>query len=85
MYIAVEKGADENKSFAYYIDYLETKGYITPPIKTWSDKIRSNANESTHEIIFPDKNRAENTFQFTMMLLRIIYEMEHKANELNLE
>lgn len=83
MHIAVEKGANTKLSFAKYINHLETEGYITPPIKTWADKIRSNANESTHELIFPDKARAENTFQFTMMLLRIIYEMEHKANELN--
>lgn len=83
MHIAVEKSAATNLSFAQYVSHLETEGYITPPIKTWADKIRSNANESTHELIFPDKPRAENTFQFTMMLLRIIYEMEHKANELN--
>ena len=85
MHVAVEKGANTNISFADYISYLETEGYITPPIKTWADKIRSNANESTHELMFPNQNRAENTFQFTMMLLRIIYEMEHKANELNPE
>ena len=84
MHIAVDKGAKEGESFKHYLDFLEGKGYITPPIKTWADLIRENANKSTHKLESSDKKRAENTFMFTMQLLRIIYEMEHKASEYDL-
>jgi len=81
MHIAVDKNAEEGKSFEYYLDYLEKKGYITPVIKKWADIIRKNGNKSTHKLESPDKQRAENTFMFTMQLLRIIYEMEFKASK----
>ena len=81
MHIAVDKGAAEGKSFKFYLDFLETKGYITPSIKSWVDIIRKNGNDSTHKLETPSKERAENTFMFTMQLLRIIYEMEYKANK----
>ena len=81
MHIAVDKGAPEGKSFQDYLDYLESKGYITPPIKSWADIIRQNGNESTHRLASPDKTRADNTFMFTMQLLRIIYEMEYRASK----
>jgi len=81
MHIAVDKGAEEGKSFKEYIDYLEAEKYITPGIKGWADIIRQNGNKSTHKIEKPDEGRAKATFMFTMELLRIIYEMEHFAKE----
>ena len=81
MHIAVDKGAKEGESFQAYLTFLEERGYITPPIKSWADIIRQNGNESTHRILVPDKTRAENTFMFTMQLLRIIYEMEYRATK----
>ena len=81
MHIAVDKGAKEGEPFESYLVFLETKGYITPPIKAWADIIRKNGNASTHKLEKPSKERAENTFMFTMQLLRIIYEMEHKAKK----
>jgi len=79
MHIAVDKGAKECETFQFYIDFLKQKEYITPSIKEWTDIIRKSGNDSTHKIEKPDKERAENTFMFTMQLLRIIYEMEHRA------
>ena len=81
MYIAVDKGADEGESFEKYLDYLETQGYITPPIKKWADVIRTHGNDSTHKLQKTEKEKAEITFQFTAQLLRIIYEMEYLANK----
>ncbi len=83
MHIAVDKGAEEGKSFQDYIDFLEEKEYITPSIKSWTDIIRQHGNDSTHKIEGANKERAKNTFMFTMQLLRIIYEMDHVAKEYN--
>lgn len=81
MHVGVDKGAEEGQSFVSYINYLESKGYITPTIKEWADMIRTIGNQSTHELTPPDKERANATLIFTMELLRIIYEMKHVANK----
>ncbi|VDN49120.1 conserved protein of unknown function [Petrocella atlantisensis] len=80
MHVAVEKGAEEGKSFAFYLDELESLGYITPPMKKWVDIIRKNGNSATHKIEEPNKGRAMSSLMFTAELLRIIYEMEHFAS-----
>jgi len=81
MHIAVDKGAEEGKSFEFYLDYLEEQKYITPPIKKWADIIRRRGNTSAHKIENPGKAKAENTLMFTMELLRIIYEMDYIAKK----
>ena len=81
MHVAVNKGADEGKSFATYLNYLEDKGYVTPPMKGWVDLIRQHGNLSTHVIEAPDRQRAESTLMFTAELLRLVYEMEHLSNK----
>ena len=79
MHVAVEKGAKEGDSFASYLSYLETKGFVTPPMKNWVDLIRRNGNEATHKIATPLRERAESTVMFTAELLRLVYEMEAMA------
>lgn len=81
MNVAVEKGAKEGDFFIKYIDHLEDKGYITPPMKGWVDLIKDRGNKATHEIETPDKERAESTLMFTAELLRIIYEMEYMSKK----
>lgn len=81
MHIAVDKGADEGKTFASYIDYHEQHGYVTPPMKPWVKLIKDNGNETTHRIKSPDRKRAEGTLQFTAQLLRTVYEMGHIASQ----
>lgn len=81
MHIAVEKGAKEGETFAAYLSHLESKGYVTPPMKGWVDLIRKHGNESTHQINSPDRTRAESTLMFTAELLRLTYEMEYLANK----
>jgi len=74
MHMAVDKGADENRSFAHYVDYLSDHGYITPDGKKWVDYIRSRGNDANHEISLMTKPDAERLLLFTDMLLRLVYE-----------
>lgn len=85
MYVAVEKGAKEGESFAFYLDHIEKVGYITPPMKTWVNLIRKHGNIAAHILEKPDRSRAESTLMFTAELLRIVYEMEHLAKEYETE
>ena len=81
MHVAVEKGADEGKSFAYYITYLEKEGYIAKHMKNWVDLIRKHGNESTHSLNVVEKDRADSTLHFTAQLLVLLYEMPMKAEQ----
>jgi len=80
MHVAVNAaGAEEGGTFASYVEALQSAGFITPPMIGWVDRIRENANESTHELPAPSRQRAEMTLSFTMQLLRIVYEMKYQA------
>ena len=81
MHIAVDKDAKEGKSFVSYLDFLENKGYVTPPMKGWVDLIRQHGNKSTHKLETPKPERAQSTVMFTAELLRLVYEMEFIANK----
>jgi hypothetical protein len=81
MHVAVEKGAQPGDTFNNYLQYLVTKGYVTPPMKGWVDLIRKHGNQSTHELPSPDKSRAESTLMFTAELLRLIYEMDYLSSK----
>ena len=65
MHVAVDKGATEGQSFAFYIDYLEKEGYVTPPMRGWVKLIKDHGNESTHKLPEPERKRAEGTILFT--------------------
>jgi Domain of unknown function (DUF4145) len=79
MHIAVDKGASEGENFITYLDFLKTSGYITPPMVPWVDLIRTHGNASTHRLQAASEERAMNTLSFTSQLLRLVYEMEHRA------
>lgn len=79
MNLAVSKGAEENKSFNYYVGYLETNNYIPNGTKEWVDAIRTKGNEATHEIALSSQEEAEEILSFTEMLLRLVYEFPSKA------
>jgi len=81
MYISVEKGAKEREPFFKYIDYLEEKGYITPPMKEWVGLIKEHGGKSAHLLEMPNRERAESTIMFTAELLRLVYEMGHIASK----
>jgi hypothetical protein len=82
MHIAVQHGAPENQSFAAYVTYLDTAGYIPPNGKKWVDSIRQKGNEANHEICLMSEKDARNIIRFAEMLLRFIYEMPnmHEAD-----
>jgi len=58
MHIAVSKGAEEEKSFLEYINFLSEKGYVPPDGKEWVDQIRKKGNEANHEIVIMGKEDA---------------------------
>ena len=64
MHIAVSKGADTNKNFLYYVEYLAAQHYIPPDAKGWVDYIRTKGNEATHEIVIMQKEEAERLQRF---------------------
>lgn len=75
MNIAVFEGADKGKSYAEYVNFLETNHYIPPKGKKWVDKIRLLGNEANHEIELKNQDEAQLILNFTGMLLKFIYEM----------
>lgn len=74
MHIAVAKGADENKKFIEYVEFLSDKNFIPPDAKDWVDHIREKGNEANHEIVEMSKEDAEDLITFLEMLLKLIYE-----------
>jgi uncharacterized protein DUF4145 len=81
MYSACEKGAMEGEKFAFYIDFLKGKGFVTPTMEPWVEIIREHGNDSTHKLKPPDNERAESTLMFTGQLLKLIYEMQSLSDK----
>lgn len=75
MNIAVAEGAEANKSFVHYVEYLSEKNFIPPNGKGWVDYIRKRGNEANHEIALMSETDASALVGFVEMLLRFIYEM----------
>jgi hypothetical protein len=75
MNVAVHEGAQGNDTFAAYVNYLDSNGYVPPNGKAWVDYIRSKGNEATHEINLMDKTDSTALIKFTCMLLKFVYEL----------
>ena len=75
MYVAVDKGADHNKNFAYYVDYKKRNHFVPPNSDSWIDPIREKGNEATHEIEPISASEAKGILTFTYYMLLFIYEM----------
>jgi len=73
MNIAVEEGAEESKSYAHYVSYLESNGLITNSMKPWVDQIRKIGNTATHEVPDVKKDDAYMSFEFLTMMLKLVY------------
>jgi len=76
--IAVDKGADEGKQFAFYVDYLERENYVPPNGKEWVGHIKDKANEATHKVPEITADDAHKLVMFTEMLLKFIYGFPEK-------
>lgn len=74
-HIAVDKGADENKNFQYYVQYMVDNHFVPPNAHNWVDKIRIMANESVHDLRIWKCNDAVTIGQFLMYLLIFVYEL----------
>lgn len=81
MNTAVDKGAEKNKKFVVYVDYLDSHGHITPSLKDMATIVKDNGNDAAHEVDPPDRERAEYTLEFTRSMLYIIYGMKHKLDK----
>jgi len=79
MNVAVEEGADENQSFATYVNWLADEGFVPAKGRSWVDRIREKGNEANHEIPDIDRTDAEDVLSFTEMLLKVNYEMPARA------
>ena len=74
-HVAVDKGADENKKFQYYVEYLVNNHFVPPNAHGWVDKIRLMANESVHDLEVWQHNDAVTIGNFLMYLLVFCYEL----------
>ena len=81
MNTAVNKGAEKNKRFVEYVDYLDSHGHITPSLKDMATIVKDNGNDAAHEVDPPDRERAEYTLEFTRSMLYIVYGMKHKLDK----
>ena len=74
MHIAVDKGADTEKSFWDYVNWLDEENYIPPNGKDWVDFIRKKGNDINHKIQIMKKADAEKLIVFVGMLMKFAYE-----------
>lgn len=81
MHVAVDLGADKDKGFAYYADYLKTQNHVTPASEGWLKAIKSRGNEENHEIKLAKSDEAKDTVDFITMLLQTVYEYPNRAAE----
>lgn len=81
MNIAVHEGADKNKSFAEYIDYLCDNGIVHKKSKNKADSVRELGNNANHEIENRTQEEAQNCFEFIELLLMANYEFADVEEE----
>lgn len=84
MHIAVSKGADENKNFIEYVEFISAKGYVPPDAKTWVDHIRTKGNEANHEIVVMSEEEAKDLVAFVEMLLKLVFEFPSASKKYSL-
>ncbi len=75
MHVAVEKKAERDKSFQYYVQWLIEERYAPRGAEEWLNYIRSRGNEANHEIVVMTKEDATGVLLFTEALARGIYEL----------
>lgn len=81
MNLDVQHKAEENRQFAYYVDYLADKGFVPPQGKKWVTAIKDRGNDANHEIDPMNEKDAQLILHFTEALLRFNYEMPHLFEE----
>lgn len=79
--VAVEEGAEEDKSFKYYVDYLVDKYLPATKNKPWLDKVRELGNDSAHKMVVANKEQAKISLKFINAILKNIYEFPNSVND----
>ena len=79
MHIAVDCGAEEGKTFAEYVTFLDDNNYIPRNTKGWVDIIRTKGNEANHEIVIFNKNDAMQIINFVEIIINVVYAMKYQA------
>ena len=85
MHIGVNCGAEEGKSFEYYVNYLDENGYVSKNCKKWVDIIRKKGNEANHEIQIFNEQDAKQIIKFLEIMISVIYEMPKEADLFEIE
>ena len=78
MNVAVDKGADENKAFSYYVGWMDDSEWNTTGLKLGLDRIKNKGNDANHEIKEVSKEDVEEIFELLTMFLRLVYEFPDK-------
>lgn len=74
MHIAVEHGAEEDKKFIEYVDYIKDEHLIPKGCSEWLEKIRSRGNHINHTITLTEMEEAKEIFEFIQIFLQVNYE-----------
>ncbi|KZU84714.1 DUF4145 domain-containing protein [Lactiplantibacillus plantarum] len=81
-HVAVSLGADDDKTFAFYVSYLTKNHYIPTGSSEWIDSIRKLGNTANHDLAINTRAEAETIIKFCEMLLKITYEYPSTAQNL---
>jgi hypothetical protein len=82
MHLAVDvAGADEGETFAAYVDYLKSSGYIPPSGDKLLEYIKALGNEKNHELKVGTKEEASRALRFVEALLIFMYEFPAEYEE----
>ena len=81
MNVAVDKGADPNQKFFYYVDWMDSSEWNTTGLKLGLDRIRSKGNEANHEIKEVSKEDVEEIFELLTVFLQLVYEFPDKFSD----
>lgn len=74
MHVAVQEGAEEDKSFLYYVNYLNDNRYVPKKSKHLLEFLRSQGNDANHFVQILQKEEAEKIISFIELILTFIYE-----------
>lgn len=74
MHIGVQEGAEKDKNFVYYVDYINDKGFVPKKSKQLLDFLRQQGNEANHDVVIFKKEDAEKLISFIELILLFIYE-----------
>lgn len=83
MHIAVDCSAEEDKSFAEYVNYLDENHFVPPNSRSLLDFIRKQGNEPNHQIVIKTKEDAEKILKFMSIILTFVYEFADEQGGAN--